>query len=81
MQDDGPGIPAADLPHVFSRFYPVARSDRPPRSGLGLGLYIANEIVTAHGGTIEVSSQEGQGTTFTVRLPLLRDGEAPAGDE
>ena len=75
VRDDGPGIPAADLPHVFSRFYQVARSDRPPRSGLGLGLYIASEIVTAHGGTLAVASVEGRGTTFTVRLPLLRDGE------
>jgi two-component system CheB/CheR fusion protein len=80
VQDDGPGIPAADLPHVFTRFYQVARSDRPPRSGLGLGLYIASELVAAHGGAIAVASEEGRGTTFTVRLPLLRDGESPASD-
>jgi signal transduction histidine kinase len=43
------------------------------RRGLGLGLYISREIVTAHGGTIDVDSQTGDGTTFTIRLPLATD--------
>ena len=70
VQDYGPGIPAADLANLFSRFYQVSHSGQPAPGGLGLGLYISREIAVAHGGTIEVSSAEGAGTTFTVRLPL-----------
>ncbi len=70
VRDYGSGIAAADLPHIFSRFYQAARADAPSRQGLGLGLFIARELVTAHGGTIDVTSEEGCGTTFTVRLPL-----------
>lgn len=66
VQDWGPGIPAADLPGVFDRF---SQSASGQGGGLGLGLFIAREIVTGHGGTIDVESTEGQGTTFTVRLP------------
>lgn len=80
VQDYGHGIAAADLPHLFSRFYQVARPDRPAQRGLGLGLFIAKEIVTAHGGTIAVASVEGEGTTFTVRLPLPRDVEERSGE-
>jgi signal transduction histidine kinase len=77
VQDDGPGIPATVLPHLFSRFFRGGAEGKGP--GLGLGLYISREIVAAHGGTIGVESTEGQGATFTVRLPLL-DGatEQPA---
>lgn len=73
VQDYGPGIAAADLPRLFSRFYQVARDDHDTNTGLGLGLFIAQELVTAHGGTIDVVSTEGQGTTFTVRLPLSKE--------
>src|SRR5579871_6773625 len=71
VQDYGQGIPQADLPHLFSRFYQAARSDRQTKRGLGLGLYIVRELVTAHNGRISVDSSEGKGTTFTIRLPLL----------
>ena len=74
VQDYGPGIPEADLPNLFSRFYQVQAS-RPRSSGLGLGLFISNEIVRAHGGTITASSSEGQGATFTVRLPRSEAAE------
>ena len=70
VQDYGPGIPAIAIPHIFSRFYRVAGINERNEGGLGLGLYIANEVVTAHGGMIEVASVEGEVTTFTVRLPL-----------
>ena len=73
VQDYGPGIPAAALPHLFDRFYQAAR--RPSQDGLGVGLFITRELVRAHGGAIAVRSTEGEGATFTVRLPLL---EAPA---
>jgi signal transduction histidine kinase len=69
VQDYGPGIPQADLPNIFSRFYQVAHAEARAQRGLGLGLFIVHELVTAHGGTVAVASAEGQGTTFTIRLP------------
>ena len=70
VQDYGPGIAPAELANIFSRFYRIERTGASPSGGLGLGLYIAREIVVAHGGTIDVRSTLGEGTTFTVRLPL-----------
>ncbi|MEW6649651.1 MAG: ATP-binding protein [Chloroflexota bacterium] len=71
VEDNGRGISAEDLPHIFNRFY---RADparkRSGNSGFGLGLSIAQWIVQRHGGKIEVESQLGQGTRFTVYLPL-----------
>ncbi len=70
VQDYGAGIAAEHLADLFSRFYQVAH-DRPyTGQGLGLGLYICHQIVIAHGGTINVTSVEDAGTTFTVQLPL-----------
>jgi two-component system CheB/CheR fusion protein len=69
VQDYGPGIPAEDLPQVFTRFYRIERAEGSGGTGLGLGLFIAREIVAAHGGRIEVRSREGAGTTFIVYLP------------
>jgi len=67
VRDTGAGIPAEDLPRVFERFY---RSDKSRTTGgNGLGLSICQAIITAHGGSIEVASEPGAGTTFTVRLP------------
>lgn len=74
VQDYGPGIPEAALPEIFSRFYQVA-DDKTVRAGLGLGLLIAREIVSAHDGSIAVESVEGNGSTFRVRLPLTDDHE------
>jgi two-component system CheB/CheR fusion protein len=71
VQDFGPGIPAGQLPDLFSRFYRAERPGGRSHTGLGLGLFIARELVAAHGGTIDVESREGEGTTFTVRLPLV----------
>jgi len=70
VQDYGRGIAADQLPHLFERFYQVARPDRPSQGGMGLGLFICQEVVAAHGGRIAVVSTEGEGTTFTVWLPL-----------
>ena len=68
VADSGAGIDPADLPYVFDRFW---RGDRARRrdGGAGLGLPIARRLVEAHGGTIEVVSEVGVGTTFTIRLP------------
>ncbi len=69
VHDTGPGIAAEDLPRVFERFYRGDKS-RTGSGSAGLGLAIAKAVVEAHGGTIEVTSKEGIGTTFTVRLPV-----------
>ena len=69
VQDDGPGIAATVLPHLFDRFDQAVQPSA--RDGLGVGLFITRELVRAHGGAIEVRSTEGEGATFTVRLPLL----------
>jgi two-component system CheB/CheR fusion protein len=74
VRDYGPGISRAQLNQVFSRFSQVGQPGQRGGSGLGLGLYIAHEIVTEHGGTIAVDSAPGEGARFIVRLPLLRDG-------
>ncbi|HVZ40422.1 MAG TPA: ATP-binding protein [Candidatus Kapabacteria bacterium] len=68
VTDDGPGIPAEDLPHIFDRFY---RSDRTRTTrGSGLGLAIAKTIIEAHGGTVAITSELGSGTSVIVTLPL-----------
>lgn len=67
--DNGSGIAEEDLPKIFDRFY---RSDQSRQNtGTGLGLAIAKWIVDQHGGTIDVASKQGEGSTFTVRLPLV----------
>lgn len=71
VQDDGPGIPATTVTHIFERFYHQGRPEEQQTNGLGLGLYITRQLVTAHGGTIAVASPEGSGATFTVTLPLI----------
>ncbi|HEV7216612.1 MAG TPA: ATP-binding protein, partial [Chloroflexota bacterium] len=75
VQDYGPGIDSEQLPTIFSRFVQGAHANR---SGMGLGLYIAREIVTLHGGAIQVDSAVGAGATFTVALPLLVE-DVPTG--
>jgi PAS domain S-box-containing protein len=65
----GAPIPPALLPLIFEPFHGHRRNDSSHARGLGLGLYIAKQIVTAHGGRIDVRSTEADGTTFTVRLP------------
>ena len=67
VRDHGAGIDAADAAHIFERFYRGASASAVP--GLGLGLALADRLVRAHGGDIQVSSSPGQGATFTVRLP------------
>ena len=68
VSDDGPGIEPQHLPHLFDKFYRVATPSHP--AGAGLGLAIAKEVVTAHGGAITVESEPGHGATFAFTLPL-----------
>jgi two-component system OmpR family sensor kinase/two-component system sensor histidine kinase BaeS len=71
VQDSGPGIPAEDLPFVFDRFWRGDRArERRAGAGSGLGLAIARQLVQAHRGRVEVQSQPGEGTQFTVELPM-----------
>ena len=73
ISDDGIGIHAAELPHVFNRFYRTGQSRSRGIGGTGLGLAITQAIVEAHGGTIAVTSDGlGQGITVTLRLPLSK---------
>lgn len=74
ISDTGMGIPAEDLPYIFDRFYRVDKARARAQSGqggAGLGLAIAKWIAQAHGGNIDVTSQVGEGTTFTIILPVL----------
>ncbi len=70
VADTGQGIPAAQLPRVFDRFYQASLSAHAPRHGAGLGLPIARGIVEAHGGRIWIESRSGAGTTVRFILPL-----------
>jgi len=69
IADTGPGIPEAELPHIFDRFYKVDKARSSARGGAGLGLAIAKRLVEAQGGIIMVESREGQGARFVVALP------------
>ncbi|MBV8194518.1 MAG: HAMP domain-containing histidine kinase [Candidatus Dormibacteraeota bacterium] len=70
VHDDGPGIPAADLPHVFERFYRGEKTRAREEGGSGLGLSIVQGLARAMGGDAAVYSAEGQGTTVSVWIPL-----------
>jgi signal transduction histidine kinase len=74
IADTGIGIPEKDLSHIFDRFYRVDRARARTTGGSGLGLSIAKQIVTLHGGDIQVSSVINTGSTFTVRLPIRHSG-------
>jgi len=69
VQDTGIGIPEKSLPHLFEKFYRVSGTEN-KAPGTGLGLSICKKIVSGHGGSIEVASKYGEGTTFTIHMPL-----------
>lgn len=70
VQDNGEGIAAVDLPHVFDRLFTGEKSRSKVKGGTGLGLAIAKEIVIAHGGRIWAASEQGRGSTFYFTLPV-----------
>jgi heavy metal sensor kinase len=72
VKDTGVGIPAEDIPFIFERFYRVDKSRSRAEGGTGLGLAISRHIAEAHGGKIDVESQVGAGSTFSVWVPLQR---------
>lgn len=78
VADAGAGIPAADLPHIFERFYRVEKSRTRERGGTGLGLSIVKHIVQLHGGNVTAESRVGEGTTVVVSLPIRPGCEALA---
>jgi two-component system, sensor histidine kinase and response regulator len=83
VRDNGVGIPPEVLPHVFERFYRVPGIEVQTGSsiGLGLGLYIAKQIVERHGGHIDAESTPGRGSIFSVILPLYVDASSTLSDE
>jgi two-component system, chemotaxis family, CheB/CheR fusion protein len=72
VHDEGQGVSEEEQSHIFDRFYRVHAQGQGKVEGLGLGLYIAHEIVVQHGGRIWLESKPGQGTTFYISLPLKR---------
>ena len=73
VSDSGIGIPARDLDRVFERFYRVDRARSRETGGTGLGLAIVRHVANNHGGEVDVRSREGEGSTFTLRIPLEAD--------
>ena len=81
VADEGEGIPAEDLPHIFERFYRADVHRARTLGGTGLGLAIALENVNLHRGSIDVQSEVGRGSTFTVTLPAIDPKPEPADDQ
>jgi two-component system sensor histidine kinase SenX3 len=80
VTDSGIGIPRSDRSRVFERFYRVDQSRASATGGTGLGLAIVKHVASNHGGAVTVWSEEGLGSTFTLRIPLATDADQPADD-
>ncbi len=76
VADKGTGIPARDLERIFERFYRVDHGRSRQTGGTGLGLSIVRHVAQNHHGTVQVESREGEGSTFTIRLPVQGRGES-----
>jgi two-component system phosphate regulon sensor histidine kinase PhoR len=76
VRDHGVGIPASEQRKIFEKFYRVGSGLVHNVKGSGLGLAIVNHVVKAHGGSVEVLSAPGEGSTFTIVLPLSNEREA-----
>lgn len=77
VEDDGPGIDARDLPLIFEKFY-RGRNRSDAAKGTGMGLAITRALLAAHGGSIDVESVQGRGTTFRIRIPMVEKSSAAA---
>jgi signal transduction histidine kinase len=75
VRDTGMGIPSEEQSRLFDRFFRSQRASEQAVPGVGLGLTIVKAIVEGHGGTIDLESTEGRGTTFRVRVPLTPPAE------
>ena len=80
VTDSGIGIPRQDRQRVFERFYRVDQSRASSTGGTGLGLAIVKHVASNHGGSVSVWSEEGLGSTFTLRIPLATDADQPVDD-
>lgn len=69
VRDNGIGIIQKEIPHIFEKFYRIQKNNIHDTKGLGLGLYLINNIVNRHQGNIQVSSKQNQGTTFNISIP------------
>jgi len=74
VADNGIGIPPADLPHIFERFYRVDKGRSRVSGGTGLGLSIVKHMMQSHHGSVQVESELGQGTTIILRMPVSQEG-------
>ena len=77
VADDGVGIPPGEVGRIFDKFYRIGRSDTQGRRGSGLGLALVKHVAEAHGGRVAVSSRPGEGSRFTLSLPLAGDAGCP----
>jgi two-component system sensor histidine kinase SenX3 len=80
VTDQGTGISEKDRERIFERFYRVDPARSRATGGTGLGLSIVKHVAASHGGTVSVWSVEGQGSTFTLRLPLAHSEEQPCSE-
>jgi signal transduction histidine kinase len=78
VRDEGVGIPPGETQRIFEKFYRIGRSETQGRRGSGVGLALVKHIVEAHGGRVTVESRVGQGSRFTLHLPL--GGSASPGE-
>jgi signal transduction histidine kinase len=76
VKDNGCGIPESETPYIFDRFYRVDKARSRDTGGSGLGLHISQKIALLHGGRIDVESEEGKGSVFTLYLPIRGRGES-----
>jgi signal transduction histidine kinase len=77
VRDHGIGIPAADRPRLFEKFYRVSNTELHNVAGTGIGLYLVRQVIEGHGGKVEVDSQPGEGSAFEIQLPAVAEPGAP----